>query len=183
MIVCLTISSLTTFVIFPTTCSSKFSNLSAVQRNILLCVSSYSNFRIVVEAKIEERFEIYNRIWRRWTSFCNNFLGTEDPILMGVPTDEVDFAYWSCIEIYRKSDFIVLGHITQPCKKPMTGKTVKVAVSSLGSSLWKNFNQCPFHHQDSQKSGYTIIISNLLDGISRILPSCKSQKTITPDLL
>ena len=65
----------------------------------------------------------------------------------------------------------------------MDGNTIKEVVRTLGNKMRNSYRQCPFHKQDSQDSGYTVNISDLLAAMTSVSPSTNSQKAITLDLL
>ena len=160
-----------------------FSGLSVAKQDTLFRASSNSNFRIVIDSKTEARSESNDRVWRRWESYCDEYLGRPDPSLVGLSPEDTEFACRTFIELYRGSNFSVTGSITGQRKVPMAGLTVREAISTLGATMRHDFGAHPFHTETGSNQEYKINVQEHLTAINSVSPSRKYQKAITPEFL
>lgn len=119
-------------------------------------------------------------MWRRWTRFCES-LDIVDPFLDDLSEDEREVLLRAFLECYRVSKFAHDGSVSGRSKKPLVGKTLRGAASSLAAAFRYNFKFSPLHVKGSDK--LLPSIRALLRAIDHISPPEKRQKAITPKLL
>ena len=161
-----------------------FQNLTPTQRSNLIFLSGNANTQIFFNAKTEARNETYDRVWRRWSYFCKDSLGGENPLLDEIPREESDLFLWSFLEMHQESDFNVTGHVTRKFKVPMVRGTIAEAACSLVKTMWDSNRRRPFDiPKSSNKSGFSASVQDLIKAMMSTSPSTKSQKAITPAFL
>ena len=143
-----------------------------------------SNFGIIHDSKGESSHEDDDRIWRRWSNFCTNFLALPDPHLNGVQTDESILIFRVFFTLYRESNFDhISGAITGRRKKQMAGTTIRKAAISLAASFRNRIGRSPLHQRHKKDSEFWNDLRLLFRAMDNTSPNTKQQKAVTPQLL
>ena len=134
--------------------------------------------------KCKARHEEYDRVWRRWAYYCEQFLLLPDASLNRIPPREVRLIARVFFEIYRESRFNAKsGEVVGKRMKPMAGRFIQKTAGTLAKAFRDRYQWHPFHEWYQIEATFWSDLNNVFKGMENISPSVKRQKAVTPQLL
>ena len=112
--------------------------------------------RIIMNSVRENSHESIDRVWSRWTKFCQTEVGYIDLLLYDAPSADVGLLLRAFFERYRRSDFNPDGSIRGGRAMPMITLIIKGAASSLSTSFWSHIERSPLHIQGGNRYIFTL---------------------------
>jgi hypothetical protein len=138
--------------------------------------------RIILDSKQEAAHEKYDRVWRRWSDFCDAAGIADNKSLVDVPKDASELISQTFLSLYRTAAWDKSGSLVGERRHPVVGGTVRDAASQLATAFRDHYQRSPLHGV----KGSTKLLPSvraLLRAFDKVDQPQNRQRAVTPKFL